>query len=76
VTGANSGIGEGIAREAAAQGAKVVINWVAHPEATDKIVSDITAAGGTAVGFQADVGKVDRSASSSSSRSAPTAGWT
>ncbi|GAB3928069.1 glucose-1-dehydrogenase [Microlunatus endophyticus] len=59
VTGANSGIGEGIAREAAAQGAKVVIDWVSHPEATDKIIADITADGGTATGFQANVGKVD-----------------
>ncbi|MBO0810477.1 MAG: SDR family oxidoreductase [Microlunatus sp.] len=60
VTGANSGIGEGIAREAAAQGAKVVIDWVSNPEATDKIISDIGTAGGTATGFQADVGKVDQ----------------
>ncbi|QGN32393.1 SDR family oxidoreductase [Microlunatus sp. Gsoil 973] len=60
VTGANSGIGEGIAREAAAQGAAVVIDWVTNGEATDKIVSDIAEAGGTASGFQADVSKVDQ----------------
>lgn len=59
VTGANSGIGEGIVREAATQGAKVVVDWVTHPEATDKIVADIAGAGGTAVGFQANVGKPD-----------------
>lgn len=58
VTGANSGIGEAISREAARLGAKVVIDWVVHPEATDKIVADIKAAGGEAVGFQADVSKV------------------
>ena len=44
VTGGNSGIGEGIVREAAAQGAKVVIDWVGNEEATDLIVADVTAA--------------------------------
>ncbi|MFC7489151.1 MULTISPECIES: SDR family oxidoreductase [unclassified Knoellia] len=58
VTGGNSGIGEGIVREAAAQGAKVVIDYVSHPEATDAIVTDIEAAGGEAVGCEADVSKV------------------
>ncbi|CAN7396234.1 glucose 1-dehydrogenase [Knoellia sp. LjRoot47] len=59
VTGGNSGIGEGIVREAASQGAKVVIDYVSDPEATDAIVADITKAGGEAVGCQADVSKVD-----------------
>ncbi|MEO7268415.1 MAG: SDR family NAD(P)-dependent oxidoreductase [Knoellia sp.] len=58
VTGGNSGIGEGIVREAAAQGAKVVIDYVSHPEATDAIVKEIEGAGGEAVGFKADVPKV------------------
>ena len=58
VTGGNSGIGEGIVREAAAQGAKVVIDWVGNEEATDRIVADVTAAGGQAIGFRADVSKV------------------
>jgi glucose 1-dehydrogenase len=60
VTGANSGIGEGIAREAAGQGARVVIDWVSHGDVTDRIVSDITSAGGTATGYQADVSEVDQ----------------
>jgi glucose 1-dehydrogenase len=60
VTGGNSGIGEGIVREAAAQGAKVVLDWVRNEEATDKIISDVANAGGTAIGFQADVSKVDQ----------------
>lgn len=58
VTGGNSGIGEGIAREASAQGAKVVIDYVSHPEATDAIIKDLQAAGGEAVGCEADVSKV------------------
>lgn len=58
VTGGNSGIGEGIVREAAAQGAKVVIDYVSNPEHTDAIITDIEAAGGAAVGCEADVSKV------------------
>ena len=58
VTGGNSGIGEGIVREAAAQGAKVVIDFVSQPEATEAIVADVVAAGGEAVGCEADVSRV------------------
>jgi len=58
VTGGNSGIGEGIVREAAAQGARVVIDYVSRPEATQAIVDEIVAAGGEAVGCEADVSKV------------------
>ncbi|WP_147066419.1 glucose 1-dehydrogenase [Knoellia locipacati] len=58
VTGGNSGIGEGIVREAAAQGAKVVIDYVSEPEAAQAIVDDIVGAGGAAVGCEADVSKV------------------
>jgi glucose 1-dehydrogenase len=58
VTGGNSGIGEGIVREAAAQGAKVVIDFVSHPEATQAIITQIEEAGGEAVGCEADVSKV------------------
>lgn len=55
VTGANSGIGEAIARAMAAAGAAVVVNYVTHPEAADRIVADITGAGGRAIAVQADV---------------------
>ena len=58
VTGGNSGIGEGIVREAATQGARVVIDYVSQPEATQAIVDDIVGAGGEAVGCEADVSKV------------------
>ena len=58
VTGANSGIGEGIARELAAQGANVVVNYVVQPEVAQKICDDINKAdGGKAIAIQADVGK-------------------
>lgn len=56
VTGAGSGIGEGIAKRLAAEGAKVIVNDVnlAHGE---KVVGDIIQAGGTASFFAADVTK-------------------
>ena len=55
VTGANSGIGEGVARCFAAAGARVAINYVTHPEAAEKIVSDIKRDGGEAIAIEADV---------------------
>ncbi|MBV9657599.1 MAG: SDR family oxidoreductase [Verrucomicrobia bacterium] len=55
VTGANSGIGEACARALAEAGAAVVINYVTHPEAAQKIVADIAAAGGQAMAIAADV---------------------
>ena len=55
VTGANSGIGEACARALANAGAAVCINWVTHPEATQRIVDDLRAAGHTASDYRADV---------------------
>lgn len=55
VTGANSGIGEGVARHLAGAGASVAVNWVVHPEMADAIVADIAANGGTAMAVKADV---------------------
>ena len=55
VTGGNSGIGEAIVVAAAEQGANVVIDYIAHPEETRALVAKIEAAGGRAVGVEADV---------------------
>jgi len=55
VTGGNSGIGESIVLAAAAEGANVVIDYVAHPEETTSLVDKVQAVGGHAVGVQADV---------------------
>lgn len=58
VTGANSGIGEGIARELAAEGANVAVNYVVHPETAQAICDDINkAGGGKAIAIQGDVSK-------------------
>ncbi len=58
VTGGNSGIGEAIVLTAAAEGANVVIDYVAHPDETKHIIDGVTAAGGSAVGVKADVSKI------------------
>jgi glucose 1-dehydrogenase len=57
VTGANSGIGEATARALAAAGATVVVNYVSHAPAAEKVVSDLQAAGCQALAIQADVSK-------------------
>jgi len=55
VTGASKGIGAGIARQLAADGAKVVVNYASSARGADKVVADIEAAGGTAMAVGADV---------------------
>ncbi len=59
VTGGNSGIGAAIAKAAGEEGANVVIDYVAHPEATAELDREITAEGGEAIGVDADVSKVE-----------------
>jgi glucose 1-dehydrogenase len=59
VTGANSGIGEGIARELARSGATVVVNYVSHEPAARRIVADIESDGGRAIAIRADVSSED-----------------
>jgi 3-oxoacyl-[acyl-carrier protein] reductase len=56
VTGSGGGIGEGIARRLAAEGAKVIVNDI-NVALGEKVVAAITKAGGTASFFAADVTK-------------------
>jgi len=55
VTGASRGIGAEIARELAAAGATVIVNYNNSQEAATQVVADIETAGGKAVAMQADV---------------------
>lgn len=55
VTGANSGIGAAIVRELAAAGARVAVNYVVHPEATEALLAELRATGATVIALQADV---------------------
>jgi 3-oxoacyl-[acyl-carrier protein] reductase len=57
VTGASKGIGADIARQLAAEGASVVVNYASSKEGADKVVDEITKHGGQAVAVQADVAK-------------------
>jgi 3-oxoacyl-[acyl-carrier protein] reductase len=57
VTGASKGIGAAIAKQLAAEGAAVVVNYASSKAGADKIVTEITAQGGKAIAVQADVSK-------------------
>src|SRR5471030_1108606 len=57
VTGASKGIGAAIAKQLAAEGASVVVNYASSKSGADKVVAEITGAGGKAVAVQGDVSK-------------------
>src|SRR5262245_39267982 len=57
VTGASKGIGASIAKHLAAEGASVVVNYATSKTGAQKVVDDITSAGGTAVAVQGDLAK-------------------
>ena len=59
VTGGNSGIGMAIVLELARQGANLVIDYVAHPEATEALEKQVHDLGDRVIGVRADVSKVD-----------------
>jgi glucose 1-dehydrogenase len=55
VTGASSGIGAGVAKTLAANGATVIINYSSNPEKAEKVLSDIRETGGDGYAIKADV---------------------
>jgi 3-oxoacyl-[acyl-carrier protein] reductase len=57
VTGASKGIGAGISKALAAEGASVVVNYASSKAGADAVVAAITAAGGKAVAVAGDVSK-------------------
>jgi 3-oxoacyl-[acyl-carrier protein] reductase len=57
VTGASKGIGAGIAKHLAGEGAAVVVNYASSKEGADKLVDEIAKRGGKAIAIQADVAK-------------------
>jgi len=57
VTGASKGIGAEIARELAAAGAAVVVNYATSREGADKVVAEIIHSGGRAIAIQGDVAR-------------------
>lgn len=59
VTGGNSGIGKAIVLAMAAEGANVVVDYVAHEDATEQLVAQVERSGGRAVGVEADITKAD-----------------
>jgi 3-oxoacyl-[acyl-carrier protein] reductase len=57
VTGASKGIGAGIARALADEGASVVVNYSSSKQGADRVVAEIAGRGGKAIAVQGDVSK-------------------
>src|SRR5215831_18427860 len=57
VTGASKGIGAGIAKEFALQGASVVVNYSSAKHDADRVVDEISKRGGKAIAIQGNVAK-------------------
>ena len=59
ITGSSKGIGAGIAKEFAREGAKVVVNYASSKDHADRVVDEINSNGGSAIAVQADISNVD-----------------
>ena len=68
VTGGNSGIGQAIAARTGAPGRSIVIDFVAHPEATECARAADNELGSRSIGVRADVASLPTCRSSSMRR--------
>src|SRR5215207_1934049 len=57
VTGSSSGIGAGVAKALAAEGATVVVNYASSPDKAALVLSEIQAQGGEGMTIRADVSR-------------------
>jgi 3-oxoacyl-[acyl-carrier protein] reductase len=57
VTGASKGIGAAIAKQLAAEGAAVVVNYSASKDGAERVVNEVTASGGRAIAVKANLAK-------------------
>src|SRR5258708_30005804 len=57
VTGASKGIGAGIAKQFAAEGASVVVNYASSKKDADNVVDEISKRGGKVIAIQGNVAK-------------------
>ena len=60
VTGSSRGIGAEVARQLAAAGAQLIINYTSSQAEAEQVVATIEAAGGEAIAVQADVSQPDQ----------------
>jgi 3-oxoacyl-[acyl-carrier protein] reductase len=59
VTGGSRGLGRGIAEGFAAEGAKLVVNYLKDEKAANAVVEAIKSGGGEAIAVRADIGEVE-----------------
>ncbi len=60
VTGASKGIGAALAKGLARAGSRVIVNYASDEEGARRVVSEITAEGGTASEYRADVSQSEQ----------------
>lgn len=60
VTGASKGIGAEVAKQLAAEGAAVVVNYASSKEGADRVIDEIMKLGGKAIAIQADVAQKEQ----------------